>query len=67
MALVEDMPHQVKEERDILDILKDMAEARDRQREASRADTGRRTYIGQAVDINGDPFDTVNTSLSPIE
>lgn len=56
-------------ERDILDILKDMAEDRERKKEAVRSDsgTGRRTYVSQATDINGDPFATINTSLSPIE
>lgn len=55
-------------ERDILDIIQDIKQEKSRERAAIKmgSGTGRRTYIGQAVDIHGEAFATLNTSLSPI-
>lgn len=62
------MSHAEPYKRDILDIIQDISEEKDRAKAAmkSGSSNGRRTYIGQAVDIHGEPFATVNTSLTPI-
>jgi len=53
-------------ERDILDILSEVKGRHEKMQEESKDSNGRRVERGIEIDRDGNPFETLRTSLSPV-